>query len=88
MCMPKRVCILYFANHNAIMWHLSFGGVFQIHCSPDEVSLVDNATTAAVVVAQRMQWLFVEEVYEKGKDAVLLLNFCYGYGIHVLIACP
>lgn len=42
------------------------------------MSLVDNATTAAVVVAQRVQWLFVEGVYEKGKDAVLLLNFCYG----------
>lgn len=51
----------------------------QVNCDPKNIALVENATTGAVVVAQRLQWQFVEGVYEKGKDAVLLLNFVYGY---------
>jgi hypothetical protein len=50
-----------------------------VNCPPENISIVENATTGAVVVAQRLQWQFIEGVYEKGKDAVLVLNFIYGY---------
>ncbi|XP_078444346.1 putative L-cysteine desulfhydrase 1 [Wolffia australiana] len=43
----------------------------------EEVSLVDNATTAAAIVFQRFQRAFHEGVYAPG-DAVVLLHYAYG----------
>ncbi|XP_009366026.2 LOW QUALITY PROTEIN: probable L-cysteine desulfhydrase, chloroplastic [Pyrus x bretschneideri] len=43
----------------------------------DEVSLVDNATTAAAIVLQQTAWGFSESKFEKG-DAVVMLHYAYG----------
>lgn len=43
----------------------------------EEVSIVDNATTAAAIVFQRVQRAFQEGVYHRG-DAVVLLHYAYG----------
>jgi hypothetical protein len=44
---------------------------------PDEVALVDNATTAAAIVLQHMAWQFTEGTFHKG-DVVLMLHYAYG----------
>uniref|UniRef100_A0A0C9S8G0 TSA: Wollemia nobilis Ref_Wollemi_Transcript_11277_2292 transcribed RNA sequence n=1 Tax=Wollemia nobilis TaxID=56998 RepID=A0A0C9S8G0_9CONI len=44
----------------------------------EEVSLVDNVTTAVAVVLQQVAWAFTEGKFKKGEDAVLVL--CYAYG--------
>ncbi|KAG1370928.1 L-cysteine desulfhydrase [Cocos nucifera] len=43
----------------------------------DEVSLVDNATTAASIVLQHVSWAFTEGYFNKG-DAVVMLHYAYG----------
>ncbi|BBN14167.1 L-cysteine desulfhydrase [Marchantia polymorpha subsp. ruderalis] len=43
----------------------------------DQVVLLDNATTAASMVAQELVWGFLEGRFHKG-DAILLLNHAYG----------
>lgn len=43
----------------------------------DEVSIVDNATTAAAIVLQQTAWAFREGRFEKG-DAVVMLHYAYG----------
>lgn len=43
----------------------------------EEISLVDNVTTAVAVVLQQVAWGFTEGKFEKG-DAVLMLHFAYG----------
>lgn len=43
----------------------------------DEVSLVDNATTAAAIVLQKVSWAFSEGTFSRG-DAVLMLHYAYG----------
>ncbi|CAA7388246.1 unnamed protein product [Spirodela intermedia] len=43
----------------------------------EEVSIVDNATTAAAIVFQRVQRAFQEGIYDRG-DAVVLLHYAYG----------
>ncbi|KAJ0980521.1 hypothetical protein J5N97_008776 [Dioscorea zingiberensis] len=43
----------------------------------DEVSLVDNATTAAAIVLQKVSWAFSEGTFSPG-DAVLMLHYAYG----------
>ncbi|KAK6911708.1 Aminotransferase class V domain [Dillenia turbinata] len=43
----------------------------------DEISLVDNATTAAAIVLQHFAWKFNEGIYGKG-DVVLMLHYAYG----------
>lgn len=43
----------------------------------DEVSIVDNATTAAAIVLQQAAWGFSESKFEKG-DAVVMLHYAYG----------
>lgn len=43
----------------------------------DEVSIVDNATTAVAIVLQQMQWAFSEGKFKKG-DAVIILQCAYG----------
>ncbi|KAG1327612.1 L-cysteine desulfhydrase [Cocos nucifera] len=43
----------------------------------DEVSLVDNATTAAAIVLQHVSWSFTEGHFNKG-DAVVMLHYAYG----------
>ncbi|KAI3445481.1 hypothetical protein Pfo_002146 [Paulownia fortunei] len=43
----------------------------------DEVSIVDNATTAAAIVLQHTTWSFFSSVFEAG-DAVLILHYAYG----------
>ncbi|XP_015874829.3 probable L-cysteine desulfhydrase, chloroplastic [Ziziphus jujuba] len=43
----------------------------------DEVSLVDNATTAAAVVLQQTSWAFSEGRFDKG-DAIVMLHYAYG----------
>lgn len=43
----------------------------------DEVSLVDNATTAAAVVLQQVAWAFMENTFQKG-DVILMLHYAYG----------
>ena len=43
----------------------------------DEVSIVDNATTAAAIVLQQTSWAFSEGKYDKG-DAVVMLHYAYG----------
>lgn len=42
-----------------------------------EISLVDNATTAAAIVLQQMAWRFKEGTFRKG-DAVVMLHYAYG----------
>ncbi|KAF8661859.1 hypothetical protein HU200_056818 [Digitaria exilis] len=43
---------------------------------PSEVSLVDNATTAAAIVMQHVAWSFAEGRFSRG-DAVLMLHYTY-----------
>lgn len=43
----------------------------------EEISLVDNATTAVAIVLQHASWAFAEGTYRKG-DAVVMLHFAYG----------
>ncbi|KAF2324114.1 hypothetical protein GH714_006727 [Hevea brasiliensis] len=43
----------------------------------DEVSLVDNATTAAAIVLQKSAWSFSEGRYNKG-DVAVMLHYAYG----------
>ncbi|XP_008810774.2 putative L-cysteine desulfhydrase 1 [Phoenix dactylifera] len=43
----------------------------------DEVSLVDNATTAAAIVLQHVSWAFSEGHFNKG-DAVVMLHYAFG----------
>lgn len=43
----------------------------------DEVSLVDNATTAVAVVLQQVAWAFMENSFQKG-DVILMLHYAYG----------
>ncbi|XP_042469054.1 putative L-cysteine desulfhydrase 1 [Zingiber officinale] len=43
----------------------------------DDVSLVDNATTAAAIVFQNVAWSFMEGVFDRG-DAVVMLHYAYG----------
>lgn len=55
---------------------------------PDEVALVDNATTAAAIVLQHMAWQFTEGTFRKG-DVVLMLHYAYGAvkkSIHAYVA--
>lgn len=42
-----------------------------------EVSIVDNATTAAAIVLQKIAWGFVEGRFQKG-DAAVMLHYAYG----------
>ncbi|MED6190129.1 putative L-cysteine desulfhydrase, chloroplastic [Stylosanthes scabra] len=44
----------------------------------DEISIVDNATTAAAVVLQQTAWAFHEGRFKKGVDAVVMLHYAYG----------
>ncbi|KAJ6853761.1 putative L-cysteine desulfhydrase 1 [Iris pallida] len=53
-----------------------------------EISLVDNATTAAAIVLQQIQWAFAENTFSKG-DAVVMLHYAYGAvkkSIHAYVA--
>ncbi|PSS08454.1 L-cysteine desulfhydrase [Actinidia chinensis var. chinensis] len=43
----------------------------------DEVSIVDNATTAAAIVLQQTAWAFAEGRFNKG-DATVMLHYAYG----------
>ncbi|KAL5582739.1 hypothetical protein UlMin_015181 [Ulmus minor] len=43
----------------------------------DEISIVDNATTAASIVLQQTGWAFSEGRFDKG-DAVVMLHYAYG----------
>ncbi|XP_062143803.1 probable L-cysteine desulfhydrase, chloroplastic [Alnus glutinosa] len=43
----------------------------------DEVSIVDNATTAAAIVLQRVAWAFAEGHFDKG-DVAIMLHYAYG----------
>ncbi|XP_034706518.1 probable L-cysteine desulfhydrase, chloroplastic [Vitis riparia] len=43
----------------------------------DEISLVDNATTAAAIVLQQIAWAFTEGRFQRG-DAVVMLHYAYG----------
>ncbi|XP_047153435.1 probable L-cysteine desulfhydrase, chloroplastic [Vigna umbellata] len=43
----------------------------------DEISIVDNATTAAAIVLQHTAWNFREGRFQKG-DVVLMLHYAYG----------
>ncbi|PSS21632.1 L-cysteine desulfhydrase [Actinidia chinensis var. chinensis] len=43
----------------------------------DEVSIVDNATTAAAIVFQQTAWAFAEGRFNKG-DATVMLHYAYG----------
>ncbi|KAJ4900637.1 hypothetical protein Rs2_14588 [Raphanus sativus] len=43
----------------------------------DEVSLVDNATTAAAIVLQQTAWAFREGRFDRG-DAVVMLHYAFG----------
>ncbi|KAF5454251.1 hypothetical protein F2P56_023930, partial [Juglans regia] len=43
----------------------------------DEVSIVDNATTAAAIVLQRIAWAFTEGRFDKG-DVAIMLHYAYG----------
>ncbi|KAJ7548296.1 hypothetical protein O6H91_07G006000 [Diphasiastrum complanatum] len=45
-------------------------------CDVGEVCLLDNATTAAAMVAQDVAWAFTESRYSKG-DLILLLSITY-----------
>lgn len=53
-----------------------------------EISLVDNATTAAAIVLQHAAWSFAEGHFARG-DAVLMLHYAYGAvkkSIHAYVA--
>ncbi|KAJ0080234.1 hypothetical protein Patl1_23892 [Pistacia atlantica] len=43
----------------------------------DEISIVDNATTAAAIVLQSVSWGFSQGRFEKG-DACVMLHYAYG----------
>lgn len=43
----------------------------------DEVSIVDNATTAAAIFLQRIAWAFAEGHFDKG-DVAIMLHYAYG----------
>ncbi|KAK4476755.1 hypothetical protein RD792_015915 [Penstemon davidsonii] len=43
----------------------------------DEVSIVDNATTAAAIVLQNITWSFFTSIFNPG-DAALILHYAYG----------
>ncbi|KAG5394492.1 hypothetical protein IGI04_024455 [Brassica rapa subsp. trilocularis] len=43
----------------------------------DEVSIVDNATTAAAIVLQQTAWAFREGRFDRG-DAVVMLHYAFG----------
>ncbi|KMZ65916.1 Cysteine desulfurase [Zostera marina] len=43
----------------------------------DEVSIIDNVTTATAIVLQQIQWGFAEGRFQKG-DAVVILHYAYG----------
>lgn len=43
----------------------------------EEISLVDNVTTAVAVVLQEVAWAFMEKKFLKG-DVVLMLHYAYG----------
>ncbi|CAN6467043.1 unnamed protein product [Victoria cruziana] len=43
----------------------------------DEISLIDNATTATAIVLQHLAWSFTEGKYPKG-DSVIMLHYAYG----------
>ncbi|KAF9592920.1 hypothetical protein IFM89_018636 [Coptis chinensis] len=43
----------------------------------EEVSIVDNATTAAAIVLQQIGWAFTEGHFQKG-DVVVMLHYAYG----------
>lgn len=43
----------------------------------DEVSIVDNATTAAAIVLQQIGWAFTEGRFQRG-DAAVMLHYAYG----------
>eukprot|EP00252_Welwitschia_mirabilis_P025681 TRINITY_DN8141_c0_g1_i1.p1 TRINITY_DN8141_c0_g1~~TRINITY_DN8141_c0_g1_i1.p1 ORF type:complete len:464 (-),score=74.50 TRINITY_DN8141_c0_g1_i1:73-1464(-) len=45
--------------------------------SVEEVSLVDNATTAVATVLHHVAWAFMEGRYQKG-DAIVMLHYAYG----------
>ncbi|XP_073030143.1 probable L-cysteine desulfhydrase, chloroplastic [Primulina eburnea] len=45
--------------------------------NPDEVSVVDNATTAAAIVLQHTSWSFFLSHFHPG-DAVIMLHYAYG----------
>ncbi|EES00610.1 putative L-cysteine desulfhydrase 2 [Sorghum bicolor] len=45
-------------------------------CDASEVSLVDNATTAAAIIMQHVAWSFAEGVFARG-DVVLMLHYTY-----------
>ncbi|KAG9459971.1 hypothetical protein H6P81_004479 [Aristolochia fimbriata] len=42
-----------------------------------DISIVDNATTAAAIVLQQIGWAFSEGRFQKG-DAVVMLHYAYG----------
>ncbi|KAL5700425.1 L-cysteine desulfidase [Ranunculus cassubicifolius] len=42
----------------------------------EEISIVDNVTTAAAIVLQQISWAFVEGKYQKG-DTVVMLQYTY-----------
>lgn len=43
----------------------------------DEISIVDNATTAAAIVLQSVSWAFSQGRFEKG-DGAVMLHYAYG----------
>ncbi|KAI4301654.1 hypothetical protein L6164_034909 [Bauhinia variegata] len=43
----------------------------------DEISIVDNATTAAAIVLQQTAWAFQQGKFQKG-DVVIMLHYAYG----------
>ncbi|CAK9187975.1 unnamed protein product [Ilex paraguariensis] len=43
----------------------------------DEISIVDNATTAAAIVLQHITWSFFESRFNTG-DSVVMLHYAYG----------
>ncbi|KAF7805022.1 putative L-cysteine desulfhydrase, chloroplastic [Senna tora] len=43
----------------------------------DEISIVDNATTAAAIVLQQIAWAFQEGKFQKG-DVAVMLHYAYG----------
>ncbi|KAJ8472314.1 hypothetical protein OPV22_026657 [Ensete ventricosum] len=54
----------------------------------DEVSLVDNATTAAAIIFQHVAWSFIEGAFNAG-DAVVMLHYANGAvkrSIHAYVA--
>lgn len=43
----------------------------------DEISIVDNVSTAAAIVLQKTAWAFLEGKYQKG-DVAVMLHYAYG----------